>query len=122
MANVHCDDCGFIFDFTPESICKSVVCVEEQHVNVTYFYCPACGTPVVISANDSKWYELRDDLERAKKRYRTYVKIGKQDLIDNAFMTIVKKNKRLSNYTDTLIEKVRGKFIVDQDGTLIGVK
>ena len=122
MASVHCDSCSNVFEFGPEKIKTGVVYIDGKKLDLVYFSCPYCCETNIIGAHDHRWYELRNDLERAKARYRKYSKIGDVDLVNNSFKTVLRKNKKLSDYTDLLIAKVRGKFKVNKDDTLVPVE
>ena len=118
MALVRCDRCGFVYDFKADDIVVSVVEASSGKCTISWFYCPSCFSPSIASVVDDEWTELRDDLERAKSRYRKYMKLGDKTLLDNALKTVVRKRDKLSTYTDKLVDEVKSKFKV---GTIDGI-
>lgn len=114
--NIACSKCGFYFTLRLDDIKQSTINLDGDSVLVSWFFCKQCGDVQIVSVEDDAIRELRDDYERAKSRFRTYVKLKDQHLIENGQVMIKRKHDRLSREVDKLLEKVKSKVELKYDG------
>lgn len=119
MVRVYCEQCGYTYsiDLTSADIKKSTLNMSGREVNVFWFNCPRCGDYKIVNVEDENIMSLRDDFERCKARFRKYVKIGDERLMQNTQNAVNRKHKRLSDAVDKVIDEVYNGFTVATDGT-----
>lgn len=119
MVRVHCERCGYTYsiDLKSADIKKSTLNVSGREANVLWFNCPRCGDYKIVNVEDEQIRSLRDDYESCKARFRKYVKIGDEQLVQNTQKAVNRKHKRLSDAVDKVIDEVYNGFTVATDGT-----
>lgn len=119
MVRVNCERCGYTYliDLKSADIKKSTLNTSGREVNVCWFNCPRCGDYKIVNVEDENIGSLRDDFERCKARFRKYVKIGDEQLVQNTQKAVNRKHKRLSDAVDKVIDEVYNGFTVATDGT-----
>lgn len=113
---IVCVKCGNIYPLRLDDIRKSTVNLDGKDIEVQWFYCDKCGDIQVASVNTPEIAELRDSYEAAKKRFRTYIKMNDDKLIENAQVTVKIKHDKLSAKIDEVIEKLRERLVLQYDG------
>lgn len=109
MAKIKCDNCCNVFEFAPEDIKQSIVKLDGGYSDVCFLVCPVCSSHFILAVHDSKWHEMKEDLDRAKQRYRSYFGSGLNVRLDNALEAIKKKKEKLSIYTDKIVAEAKSK-------------
>lgn len=110
-SKIVCDECKHEFYLDSVGINEAIVELNGVPVTLVYFTCPKCDKIYRISIQDKRYYELVEDLEKAKKRIRG--SFGKNN-IEKAEMLnsmIFKKKERLANYVQAVNQMFSGTFI-----------
>lgn len=113
---IVCVKCGNIYSLRLDDIRKSTVNLDGKDIEVQWFYCDKCGDVQIASVSTPEIAELRDSYEAAKKRFRTYIKMNDDKLIENAQVTVKIKHDKLSAKIDEVIEKLRERLVLRYDG------
>ena len=70
MTRVKCDECEHEFILEAVGIHEAIVQLNGVPVTLVYFACPKCNKIYRVSIQDKRYYELKEDLEKTKKRIR----------------------------------------------------
>lgn len=109
---IICTKCGNLYSFKLDDIRKSTVNLDGCDVEVSYFFCGKCGDIQIASVDTSRIRELRESYEAAKKRFRTYLKMNDDKLVENAQLTVKIKYDKLSAEIDKVIAKLRDRLVL----------
>ena len=121
MVNVRCDNCGKVFQLSPEHILRSIVKLDDGYSEVCYFVCSKCATFTVVSVNNEKWNELKSEFDKYKARFGRLCKAKAGSGAMTTYDTLLKKKEKLSSYTSKLfaecqeklqLKRVYGKYIL----------
>lgn len=112
--NIICDSCGKQFKLSSVGIKTSLMDLDEGACDVVFFNCPSCKRVHLVSVQDSRWTELKTDLDKQVKRQARMH--GREDpqlakLIGELIST---KKERLGRYTEKLKLKYDGRFTLVQ--------
>lgn len=116
--NCDCDECGVQFQLDSVSIKTTSMNLNEGKCDVVYFVCPSCKKVYLVSVNDSKYYDLKNDLEKQVMRLRKIRGSKNRELAKAIANMIEKKKDRLSHHVNKLKQKYKGRFtFVETDDT-----
>ena len=65
---LECDECKHEFVLNAVNIKKNKIELNGVIVDLVYFTCPKCDKIYRVSIQDARYYELVEDLEKAKKK------------------------------------------------------
>lgn len=111
---VKCDNCSNEFFLKAVGINEAIVELGGVHVNLVYFVCPKCNKIYRVSIQDKRYYELKEDLEKAEKKRmqkcngRQNIDIEMSQVLHSA---IVKKRERLKAYAEKVHQAFPGTFV-----------
>lgn len=108
--NLICDECGYEFSTNTVDIKEDAVNISGQALVLVYFTCPKCNKIYRIMLKDERYDELKDDLEKAKKRVRKVYGSKNIEFASMLNSMVVKKQERLSNHITVLNNKFQGTF------------
>jgi phytoene dehydrogenase-like protein len=105
-----CDDCKYEFILKAENIKNAEVKVNDQQLTLIYFTCPKCNKVYRVSLADARYFELRKDLEKTKKRIRRNHGSNNVEFAKTLNQMVDRKLQRLKNHTQGLNERFPGTF------------
>ena len=105
-----CDECKHEFSMNAVEIKESPVKPGGQVLTLVYFTCPKCNKIYRVMLKDRHYEELKEDLEKTKKRIRKNSGKGNEELARMLNSMVIKKHKRLRNHVAILNEKFAGTF------------
>lgn len=108
---VKCDECEHEFFLNAVGINESIVELYGVPVNLVYFACPKCNKIYRISIQDKRYYELKEDLEKTKKRIQKYNGRQNGEVSKMLHSMVVKKHERLKEYVERVNQEFRGTFV-----------
>lgn len=111
FATVYCDECKHEFSMMSVNIKIATVNIDGEELNLSYFACPKCRRIYRIALMDKRYYELKEDLDKIRKRTRK--NLGSKDIEKTInLQTMVKaKRERLQKHVDALNRKYPGTFV-----------
>ena len=111
FATIYCDECKHEFSMMSVNIKIATVNIDGEEFNLSYFACPKCRRIYRIALMDKRYYELKEDLDKIRKRIRNT--LGSKGIEKTANLQIMDKAKRerLQSHTDKLNRKYPGTFI-----------
>ena len=107
---VVCDECKHEFFLNAVNIENAEVKINDQLLTLIYFTCPKCNKLYRVSIADTRYFELREDLENTKKRIRRNHGSNNEEMARMLNQMVFKKLQRLRNHTDKLNQKFPGTF------------
>lgn len=108
---VKCDECEHEFFLKAVGIKETIIDLLGVPVTLVYFACPKCNKIYRISIQDKRYYELKKDLEKAKKRIRKNNGSGNSEMAMVLHSAVVKKHERLKAYVDKVNAAFPGTFV-----------
>ena len=111
FATAVCDKCNYEIDMNSVNIQEAAVKLDGQDLTLVYFACPKCNKLYRITLKNKRCVELREDLEKIKRRIRKNHGSGDEELAQNLSDMLAKKQKRLRDYIMKLNAKFPGTFI-----------
>ena len=110
---VKCDECNFEFSFEAVGIHEAIVELNNVPVTLVYFTCPKCNRIYRISIQDKRYYELKEDLEKTKKRIRKNNGSNNDGMESVLNSAVVKKHKRLKAHCEKIEKAFPGTFVFE---------
>lgn len=112
MNDIHikCDECEHEFFLNNLNIENAEVKINDQQLTLIYFTCPKCNKIYRVSLCDTRYFELKEDLEKTKKRIRRNHGSNNDEMARMLNNMVNKKLERLRNHTDKLNKKFPGTF------------
>lgn len=107
---VICDECKHEFFLEAVNIESAEVKVNDQQLTLIYFTCPKCNKLYRVSLADARYFELREDLEKTKKRIRRNHGSNNEEMHRMLNQMVNRKLERLRSHTDKLNKKFPGTF------------
>ena len=107
---VKCDECEHEYLLSAVDIHEAKVELNNTPVILVYFACPKCNKIYRISIQDARYYDLKEDLEKAEKRMRRNHgnrNIAMAEMLHNM---VVKKHERLKAHVDKVNKMFPGTF------------
>ena len=108
--NIICDECTSEFSLNPVDIKEAIIDLGGQAFTLVYFACPKCNKIYRITLKDKRYEELKEDLERIKKRIRKNYGSRNDELARTLNSMMIKKQERLKSYLASLNNKFSGTF------------
>lgn len=112
-ATVRCDECNHEFSLNTVKIEQAEVKINDQQLTLIFFTCPKCNKLYRVSLTDARYFELREDLEKTKKRIRRNHGSNNEEMARVLNQMVNRKLERLRNHTDKLNKKFPGTFILE---------
>lgn len=110
---VVCDECKHEFFLESVNIENAEVKINNQQLTLIYFTCPKCNKLYRVSLADTRYFELKEDLEKTKERIRRNHGSNNDEMASMLNQMVYKKLERLRNHTDKLNKKFQGTFILE---------
>lgn len=110
---VKCDECNFEFFLEAVGIHEAIVELNNVPVTLVYFTCPKCNRIYRISIQDKRYYELKEDLEKTKKRIRKNNGSNNDGMASALNSAVVKKHKRLKAHCEKIEKAFPGTFVFE---------
>lgn len=110
---IVCDECKHEFFLESVNIESAEVKVNNQQLTLIYFTCPKCNKLYRVSLADARYFELREDLEKTKKRIRKNHGSNNEEMASVLNQMVNKKSERLKSHVDKLNKKFSGTFILE---------
>ena len=111
-ATVYCDECKHEFSMNTVKIESAEVKINDQQLTLIFFTCPKCNKLYRVSLADARYFELREDLEKTKKRIRRNHGSNNEEMASMLNQMVNRKLERLRNHTDKLNKKFSGTFVL----------
>lgn len=108
---VICDECKHEFSLDAVGIHEAIVKLNNVPVVLVYFACPKCNRIYRVSIQDKRFYELKEDLEKTKKRIRKIKGNNKREKAEMLDTMVRKKLQRLYAYQEKVNEMFPGTFV-----------
>ncbi len=107
---IKCDECEFEFYLSAVKIEQSIVYINDVPVILVYFTCPNCNKIYRVSVQDKRYYELVEDLEKAKRRMRKNHGSNNEDVVKLLHSMVLTKKQRLTKYVEKVNKMFPGTF------------
>ena len=108
---IKCDECKHEFFLKAVGINEAIVELNNVPVTLVYFTCPECNKIYRVSIQDKRYYEMKEDLEKAKKRIRKNNGSKNMEMAKIFNSMVVKKHERLKAYVDKVNQAFPGTFV-----------
>lgn len=109
-ATVVCDECKNEFSMNAVDIQEATINLGGQALRLVYFTCPKCNKIYRITLKDERYEELKEDLERTKKRIRRNYGSRNDEMARTLHEMVTKKHERMRNHLTQLNAKYPGTF------------
>lgn len=110
MMKISCDECKHEFFLNSVNIENAEVKINDQLLTLIYFTCPKCNKIYKVSLCDAHYFELKEDIEKTKKRIRRNHGSNNIEMASMLNQMVNKKLERLKSHTDKLNKKFPGTF------------
>ena len=107
---IFCDECKHEFLLNAVNIQEQGICINKQQLLLVYFTCPKCNKIYRVCLMDDKSKELKEDLEKAKKRVRRNRGSNNVEMASVLNNMILRKQNRLKDYMKKLNDSFKGTF------------
>ena len=111
FATVCCDECKHEFPMMSVKIQKATVNINGKEYTLSFFACPKCRRIYRIALMDQRYNELKDDLDKIRKKIRKSFGSGDVEMTKNLQIMAMRKQERMQNYVNALNGKYPGTFI-----------
>ena len=108
-----CDKCNYEFYLKAVNIHKEKITLNNTIVDLVYFACPNCSKIYRISIQDARYYDLKEDLERAKKRMRKNQGSNDEEKARVLHSMVVRKHERLVAHVTKVNKMFPGTFVFE---------
>ena len=110
VIKVKCDECEHEFLLNAVNIHEAKVELNNTPVILVYFTCPKCNKIYRVSIQDARYYDLKEDLEKTKKRIRKNHGSNNKELAEILNNMVNRKAQRLKNHVDIVNKMFPGTF------------
>lgn len=111
FATVYCDECKHEFSMMSVNIQKATVNINDKEFTLSFFACPKCRRIYRIALMDQRYNELKDDLDKIRKKIRKSFGSGDVETTTKLQIMAMRKQERMQNYVNALSGKYPGTFI-----------
>ena len=111
FATVFCDECKHEFSMNSVDIQTATVELGGQALKLVYFTCPKCNKIYRVSIQDKRYYELKEDLDKTKKRIRRLNGSKNFEMTKTLNSMVIKKHERLKAYVEAVHKVFPGEFV-----------
>lgn len=108
---VKCDECEHEFFLNAVGINEAPIELNGVPVILVYFACPKCNKIYRVSIQDKRYYEMKEDLEKTKKKIRKIYGSNNVEFARVLNSMVVKKHERLRAYVDKVNSAFPGTFV-----------
>jgi ssDNA-binding Zn-finger/Zn-ribbon topoisomerase 1 len=110
IGKIKCDACGQEYVENAVEIQKTKIELNGIIVDFVYFTCPKCDKIYRVSIQDARYYDLVEDLEKAKKRVRRNRGNNDKETARVLDRMVRLKHQRLKEYVDAVNKAFSGTF------------
>ena len=110
VIKTKCDECEHEFLLNSADIKEQIVELNKTPVMLVYFTCPKCNKIYRVSIQDARYYDLKEDLEKTKKRIRRNCGNANVVLHQMLYNMVTKKHERLKAHVDKVNKMFPGTF------------
>lgn len=107
---VKCDECKHEFVLESVKIQEAQVKCENELLQLSFFTCPKCNKIYRVLLKDTRYEELKVDLEKTKGRIRRNHGSNNVEFARTLNNMVNKKAERLKHHVDRLMAKHNGTF------------
>lgn len=107
---VKCDKCEYEFFLNTVEIKEENIMLNNTNVILVYFVCPKCNEIYRISIQDARYYDLKEDLEKTKRKICKIHGSNNFELAKVLNNMVNKKLKRLRDHVDKVNKMFPGTF------------
>ena len=111
FATVCCDECKHEFPMMSVKIQRATVNINNNEFTLSFFACPKCRRIYRIALMDQRYDELKEDLNKIRKKIRKSFGSGDVETTKNLQIMAMRKQERMQNYVNVLNGKYPGTFI-----------
>lgn len=108
---IKCDKCEHEFFLKAVGINEAIVELNGVPVTLVYFACPKCNKIYRVSIQDKRYYELKEDLDKTKKRIRRLNGSKNFEMTKTLNSMVIKKRERLKAYAEAVRKAFPGEFV-----------
>ena len=108
---IKCDKCEHEFFLKAVGINEAIVELNGVPVTLVYFACPKCNKIYRVSIQDKRYYELKEDLDKTKKRIRRLNGSKNFEMTKTLNSMVIKKHERLKAYVEAVHKVFPGEFV-----------
>lgn len=108
--SIVCDECKHEFLLRSVNISEAPVKVYSEELQLVYFVCPKCNKIYRVLLKDKAYSELKEDLEKVKKRIRKNLGSNNEEFARTLNFMAYKKQERLQNHVLNIHRKYPGTF------------
>lgn len=105
-----CDKCQSEFLLDAVQVKEGQVILNDTPVILVYFACPKCEKIYRVSIQDARYYDLKEDLEKTKKRIRKNHGSNNVELAERLNNMVIKKHERLKTHVEKVNKMFPGTF------------
>lgn len=110
VGKIVCDECKYEFSENAVEINEANIELNNTSVILVYFACPKCDKIYRVSIQDARYYDLKADLEKAKKRMRKNHGSNNDELARMLSNMVSIKAERLKSHVDKVNKMFPGTF------------
>jgi len=110
---IKCDECGYEFSLKAVDIHKEKIALNNTVVDLVYFVCPDCRKIYRVSIQDARYYDLADDLEKARRRLRKSHGSNDEEKVRVLQTMVTRKHERLAAYVGKVNQMFQGTFVFE---------
>lgn len=107
---IVCDECKNEFFLNAVNIEKAEVAINNKLLTLIYFTCPKCNKIYRVLLADTRYFELKEDFEKTKKRIRKNHGSNNEVVARMLNKVVYKKLEKLRKHTDKLNKMFQGTF------------
>ena len=107
---IKCDDCEHEFLLNTVKLTETIIELNNTSVNLVYFVCPKCNRIYRVSIQDARYYDLKEDLEKAKKRMKRSHGKNNMAMTKVLYDMVAKKHERLKAHVEKVNKMFPGTF------------
>ena len=107
---VICDECQNEFQLSSIKIQTKEIELKNEKLTLDFFTCPKCNKIYRVCLKDALYEELKEDLEKTKKRIRRNSGSNKVEMASMLNTMVLRKQERLSKHIDRLNDIFPGTF------------
>ncbi len=105
-----CDECENEFNLNAVNIQKEKIQLNGVTVDLVFFACPECNKIYRVSIQDARYYDLSEDLERARRRMKRNKGSNNEETARMLIKMVQLKHQRLKQYVEAVNAAFPGTF------------
>lgn len=119
---IVCDKCNWNFNLESAEIKETSFLFNNKMYDLVYFVCPSCDEVYRILIRDKRFYELQEDLEKAKSRLNRTYQTGNAVLREKFYSIVLKKKQRLEEHVLKTNKLFSGNFVYECSDNVDNIK